>query len=277
MIHLPDPRAEVSPVAGRTPFHWRATVLIASLQWRRLWRRRLPWAGTAVVAVVATLGVVACWWSRGSAVGGFGQTALATTLQSGFFSLLAYLVPLALCANPIGEELQTGTLAYLNARPVPAWSLVIGKIAVGAAASATCLAAGVLLLTVSTLAALPNATLVMGIAMRSVLALTLLAFCYAAMAAMWSAWAPSAARLLWVGHLVVADFLVARLPGGARFLSPNFLAQQIADLGRLSSRFADISAVGATTASLLIVGIGVLFALFAWLGVASRDYRFAGD
>ncbi|MBL0214704.1 MAG: ABC transporter permease subunit [Myxococcales bacterium] len=104
-----DPKLVPSPLAS--------TLTMASLTWKRMLRGRALWVSLAIAMLpIAYAG--ATGGSRGIA----GDEIF-------LFEILvaAVLAPMFVAAS-IGEEIEDRTTTYLWSRPVPRWSIVVGKL-----------------------------------------------------------------------------------------------------------------------------------------------------
>lgn len=97
-----------------------ATMLvIAALTWRRLLRGRSLWIAAIIALVPVAFGAVLR--TQGSPQG------LADELLTFQLLVLAVLPPMFI-ASSIGEEIEDRTMTYLWSRPIPRWTVVIGKL-----------------------------------------------------------------------------------------------------------------------------------------------------
>jgi ABC-type transport system involved in multi-copper enzyme maturation permease subunit len=103
-----------------TPSAARALRLLAGLSLRRARRGRLLWLSAAVLA----LPVLAAGLALLSGQGG------ASFFEKLLEALLCYLAPFIMAVNAsatVAEEVQGKTITYLFSRPVPRWTLPVGK------------------------------------------------------------------------------------------------------------------------------------------------------
>lgn len=104
---------------AEVPSALRAMGAITALTWRRVLRGRTLWVATAIALVPVAFGLV---------LQGLGpRRDLADELLSFQLLVLAVLPPMFI-ASSIGEEIEDRTMTYLWSRPIPRWSVVIGKL-----------------------------------------------------------------------------------------------------------------------------------------------------
>ena len=97
----------------------RAVLAIAALTWRRVLRGRTLWVASVIALVPVAFGaVLRTQGPRGD---------LADELLSFQLLVLAVLPPMFI-ASSIGEEIEDRTMTYLWSRPIPRWTVVIGKL-----------------------------------------------------------------------------------------------------------------------------------------------------
>ena len=106
-------------MSQRAPTSWRAVRSLARLTWRRALRDR----GTILVAVIAIIPVVFTLLLSGrwQPDNGWSRAINVT-----FVPLFALLPPMVL-APLVAEEAGERTFSYLWSRPIPRWSVPVGK------------------------------------------------------------------------------------------------------------------------------------------------------
>ncbi len=103
--------------AKRVPGALASTLTMAGLTWTRLVRGRALW----VCLVIAMLPVL-----YAGATG--GRTGVAGDEIFVFEILVAAVLAPMFVASSIGEEIEDRTTTYLWSRPIPRWSIVVGKL-----------------------------------------------------------------------------------------------------------------------------------------------------
>ncbi len=94
-----------------------STLTMAALTWKRLIRGRALW----VCLVIAVLPV---FYAAASG----GRSGLAGDEIFVFEVLVAAVLAPMFVASSIGEEIEDRTTTYLWSRPIPRWSIVVGKL-----------------------------------------------------------------------------------------------------------------------------------------------------
>ncbi len=253
--------------------------VIFRMQMRRLVRNKKLRLGVVSCALVI-FAIVAARYSSEREVGADRATELATEairsgFQWGYFKLLVFLLPFLFTSSAIAEEIEGRTFAFLTTRPVSRVAITLGKFAAGATLTLGLVLGGGLLLHMIGYATDPTALVEsFGQTLHILGALTLLVFAYCSMCIFWGAVLPEAAGMVSALYLAVIEFLAAGLPGVFRFISMNYLAQQIAGFppGGLMAQSAPT--ISASIAAPVIAGVGLLFLLFATVTVQISEYRF---
>ncbi len=111
--------------------------------------------------------------------------------------------------------------------------------------------------------------------LRVIGAATLLTLFYSTVCAFWGALLPEAAGIVSALYLSVVEFCFAWTPGFFRFISMNYLAQQVAGFPKRGFLLDSIPDLSAPIAVGVLVGATVLFAALGALVVGLSEYRFA--
>lgn len=106
----------MSDEAKLVPGALASTLTMAGLTWKRLVRGRALW----VCLVIAILPVL--YAAAASRTGAPGQELFV------FEVLVAAVLAPMFVASSIGEEIEDRTTTYLWSRPIPRWSIVVGKL-----------------------------------------------------------------------------------------------------------------------------------------------------
>jgi hypothetical protein len=215
--------------------------MTARLTWLRF-RRARPWKSTLLIFIPALAALIALASEKDGLWTGSLETAL---------SLLALLPPL-LVAPAIAEEVDGNTYTYLWSRPLPRWSILIGKVAVLAPVVGGLLAASVLivvLLLAATGHVPPGSQVAAGIAAFFVggVSMSLVAVSLGTLVSRH----PVAISVLYV---LIFDLPVSEMPFAFRHLSVIYHVQQAAG-----------TAGDAALASLPLCLLPALF----WLGIGA--------
>lgn len=187
--------------AGRRLAAGPALGAVAALTLRRLRRGR----ALRVAAAIAALPVAYALAGSPRVAGSRGTASLVLEL------LLFAVLPPMLVAASIGEELEDRTGTYLWSRPIPRWTIVVGKLAVLGPLAAAMLAVSWLVAARLGDGAFPPA--------RAVLALGAGALAAAAVAAGLALLAPRHALAVATAYLLFFDLPVGELPVSLRQLS----------------------------------------------------------
>ncbi len=107
----------MSADAKLVPSALESTLTMAGLTWKRLVRGRALW----VCLAIAILPVV-----YAAATG--GRRGIAGDEIFVFETLIAAVLAPMFVASSIGEEIEDRTTTYLWSRPIPRWSIVVGKL-----------------------------------------------------------------------------------------------------------------------------------------------------
>jgi ABC-2 type transport system permease protein len=103
---------------------WTATIEVAALTWLRTKRSRTLWISLALVALPLIEGVVL---RMSPELQKFEVGRVWDLLLIPELLLLAVLTPLYAAAS-LGDEIDSGTMTYLWARPLPRWTIAAGKL-----------------------------------------------------------------------------------------------------------------------------------------------------
>ncbi|MCB9666805.1 MAG: ABC transporter permease [Myxococcales bacterium] len=200
---------------------------VARLEWLRLSRSRhisLSILASAAVLIIAT---AMRYVYKYDAVQIYDNV-----LSAGVFGMLAYLLPFLFASGTISEELEGRTFPFLLTRPTRRSTLLLGKLVVTSAASATLLV--VSLVALHAIMFLFDAHLFLNrfpMVMQQAASVGLLACCYCAVCLFWGAIVPRASGIACALHLAVLEFGAGYiLPGSARLISLGTQARKLAGL-----------------------------------------------
>jgi len=255
-----------------TPGFGSSILAVARLSTLRLRRGR-----KLRLAVVTTLLVLfAVVASRYLGEGVDAATATREGTEWGFFRLLLFLVPFLFNAGAIAEEVEARTFTLLAARPTSRAAIVFGKLLAGAGFSLLVILPGLLLLHVACFATEPTAMFEeLPGTLRVMGAASLLTVFYSTLCAFWGALLPEAAGIVSALYLAIMEFCFAWTPGFFRFVSMNYLSQQVAGFPKRGFLLATIPDVSAPIAIGVVLTMTFLFALFGALVVNLSEYRFS--
>jgi len=258
--------------APDAPAFTTSIVAVARLTSVRLMRGR-----KLRLAVIATLLVLfAVVASRYLGDGVQPATATREGTEWGFFRLLIFLVPFLFNSGAIAEEVEARTFTLLAARPASRAAIVFGKLLAGAAFSLLVIVPGLLILHVACFATEPSAMFEeFGGTLRVIGAASLLTLFYSAVCAFWGALLPEAAGIVSALYLSVVEFCFAWTPGFFRWVSMNYLAQQVAGFPKRGFLLETIPDLSAPIAVGVLVGMTLLFTALGALVVGFSEYRFS--
>ena len=98
---------------------WATAFVIARLTLTRLFRGRAVW----ISAIIAALPMAFAAAARSN----FGKSNVADDILA-FEMLLLAIVPAMFVSSSIGDDIEDRTTTYLWSRPVPRWSVIVGKL-----------------------------------------------------------------------------------------------------------------------------------------------------
>lgn len=248
-----------------------AIAAVFRLQWRRLVRGKKLRLGVVSVVLVV-LAVVAARYATPTAL---PKDVVQEGVKWGFFTLLVYLVPFLFTAGTIAEEVEARTFAFLAARPVGRFAITVGKYAAGTAMAIALLAAGLLVLHIGAFVTEPTDMIdELPSTLRAIGSISLLATFYCALCTFWGAVAPEAAGIVSTLYLALVEFALSFMPTFFRFVSMNYLAQQLAGLPRGGIMPHTVPDVPSWAAVAAVTGMMLAFLAFASLAVKTSEYRF---
>jgi ABC-type transport system involved in multi-copper enzyme maturation permease subunit len=114
---------------------WSTALIIAQLTLTRLFRGRAVW----VSVIIAALPMVFAFAIRAQRADGTKSNFADDVLA--FEMLLLAIVPAMFVSSSIGDDIEDRTTTYLWSRPVPRWSVIVGKLLALAPLSALVIAA----------------------------------------------------------------------------------------------------------------------------------------
>ena len=203
------------------------------------------------------------------------QLLVRDAIRTGFFGLLAYLLPFLFNYGAIAEEVETRTLPYLLLRPTGRFGLTLGKYLSGATLSFALLAVGVLVLHAGAYATEPSAMIEsIDETLRMIGALALLTLCYSAICLFWGALITEASGLMSTLHLGALEFALGMMPFAIRFVSMNYWATQIAGLPKGGFLPDTVPDVETWIAVVVVTVVTVLFLGGASLVVRTSQFGF---
>jgi ABC-2 type transport system permease protein len=210
-----------------------AVWVIAALTLRRVARGRTLWVSALVAAPPI-------------AFAAFVESGQTASQIFSFELLVLSVLPALLVAAQLGEEIEHRTATYLWSRPVPRWTIVVGKLV--ALVPVTCALAMASWAAATTVASVPAPV-------ASFAALAATAAAFSIMAATLAVLVPRYAMALTICYMLFFDLPLGLMPAALRHLSVTHHGRVLAGL----SAWPD----GATGAAIGIAAIGV-----AWGAVA---------
>ncbi len=248
-----------------------AVAAVFRLQWRRLVRGKKLRLGIVSVVLVLSA-VLAARWATPNAK---PTDVVQMGILWGFFRLLAFLVPFLFTAGAIAEDVESRTFAYLAVRPVGRFALTAGKYMAGTAMAVALLVVGLVVLHVGAFLTTPTPMIdQLSHTARAAGALSLLAAFYGALCMFWGAAVPEAAGIVSALYLAAIEFAFAFLPSVFRFISMNYLAQQIAGLPKGGILPQSVPEVPVWAAIVAVAAMALVFLSLAALVVQLSEYRY---
>lgn len=164
----------------------------------------------------------------------------AATLRQGLdwggFRLLAFVLPLLFASGLVAEEVEMRTLPFLTTRALGRTAVGLGKFFASAMFALATLALTVLVMHALCLVAHPE-TLAeeAGATFRALGGLLLQTLAYCAWAFFWGTALPRAARMAFLLHMVVVEWVLHAAPGVLRFVSVHHWARELGGMPRLGA------------------------------------------
>jgi len=212
---------------------------IAAVAVRRMLRGRALWVG----AIIATLPIGYAALTAAKAES--GQAGAAKVFA--FVQLMLAVLPALFVASSIGEDIEDRTITYLWSRPIPRWSVLVGK-----------LIATVPVIWLLSIASWCLAILAGGQepTAESCLALLLGGTALSIIAAAIATLAPRYAMALTVVYMLFFDLPLGVMPAAIRYLSITHHDRTIADLAANAEDSPTSAAIG-------VIVIGAVWAVIA--------------
>ncbi len=205
----------------------RNALAVAHLEWLRLsYSKHVPLSLVAISIVIAVAAVARY------AFGAAPTTVYENVASTGFFGMLGYLIPFLFASSTISEEVVGRTLPFLTSRPVPRWTILLGKLLVTSLGASSLLFVS-MLITYGVIFATQGQSLLthLPLALQQATSLSLLATCYCAMCLFWGSVAVEAAGVATAVYLATVEFGAGYiLPGAAKLVSFNTHARKLANL-----------------------------------------------
>ena len=193
-------------MSNGVPSSASALLTLVGVTWRRFARGRAVWVAVVIAALPVLMGAV---------IGDPDPVTVITMLVMG-------LLPPVFVASTIGEELEERTSTYLWSRPLPRWTLLIGKLLALAPIASVLIALGwVVAIQVAT-GAPPSA--------RSIAAFAIGGLVISAMSAGIGTLVPKHGMALSIVYFVVIDLAVGAIPASVQSISITRHVRQLAGL-----------------------------------------------
>lgn len=240
----------VEPLSGMT-----AAGLLARLTLKRLFRSRAIWVTVALCLLPALFAYAVI------DPGEVGLDAWQGVFAIGL-GLLAIVPPLHL-ASAVAEEVEDNTFTYLWSRPMPRWSVIVGKLMAIAPVVALMLCTGVLFgFDAAYGSSSPGAG---DLVIRAVLALTFGVLGAGCVAIGIGSLIPRQALAVSIIYLLIIDLPVGALPFSVRNLSVTHHVRDIAGVDRLANDPIPVSIAW-------LLGIAALWLTVAFWRIARAEY-----
>lgn len=248
-----------------------ATAAVFRLHWKRLVRgKKHRLAAIAVALVVAA--IAAARYSQDAVS---PADVMLAGFKLGFFTFLVFLVPFLLTSGAIAEEVESRTFAYLSSRPVSRLAITLGKYAAGVSAAMAILGAGILLMHVTVFLTEPGPMIdELPKTLRAGGSILLLAMLYGAICTFWGAVVTEAAGIVSALYLAIVEFMLGTLPFVFRFVSMNYMAEQLAGLPKGGFGADTVPDIATWVPVATIVPMTFLFLLLSAVVVGTSEYRF---
>ncbi|MBA2539549.1 MAG: ABC transporter permease [Deltaproteobacteria bacterium] len=217
------------------------TRTIAAVALRRMLRGRALWVG----AIISTLPIGFAALTSAGRDSGIAEPGDVF----GFVQLMLAVLPALFVASSIGEDIEDRTITYLWSRPIPRWSVLVGK-----------LIATVPVIWLLSIASWCLASLAGGgqPTLESCLALALGGAALSIIAATIATLAPRYGMALTVCYMLFFDLPLGVMPAAIRYLSITQHDRTIADLSGLAEDSASSAAIGVV----VIAGVWALIGLW---------------
>lgn len=217
---------------------WTAVLVIARLTLTRLIRGRAVWISVIIAALPLAFAV---------AISSKQNSNIATDILA-FDLLLLAIVPAMFVSSSIGEDIEDRTTTYLWSRPVPRWSILVGKLAALAPLSALVIVASWVAAVYLAEHRMPPAQITFAIAIGTIV----VCFACAGIATL----VPKHGMPLTISYMLFFDIPVGAMPVSLSKLS---ITQQLRALADVRSNIEQTVQGGA-------IGLAVLAVL--WLSLA---------
>lgn len=188
-------------------------VTLIGVTWRRLSRGRALWV-SALIAILPTIPPLLL-----NNTGKIMNAGPTVPLQ--FFVMV--LLPPVFVASSLGEEIEDRTTTYLWSRPIPRWTVVVGKLLALAPVAMLLVAVGWTIAHQLGTGELPPA--------RTTLGFVAGALAVAAMAAGLATLVPKHGMALSIAYLVILDLAIGALPASIQNISITRHVRMLTDLG----------------------------------------------
>jgi ABC-2 type transport system permease protein len=248
-VSTPSPTNRVEPLSGMA-----AAGLLARLTVRRLFRSRAIWV-TVALCFLPALFAYAVVDPDDRGLGSWNEV-FAVAL-----GLLAIVPPLHL-ASAVAEEVEDNTFTYLWSRPMPRWSVIVGKLAAIAPVLALLLSAGTLLgFDAGYGSSSPGAG---DLIVRAALALTLGVLGAGCVAIGLGSLIPRQALAVSIIYLLIIDLPIGALPFSLRNLSITYHVRHIAGVEKVNNPVPE--SIG------WLAGIAAIWLVLAFWRIARAEY-----
>jgi hypothetical protein len=248
-----------------------ATAAVFRLHWKRLVRGKKLRLGAIAVGLVI-VAVVAARYAQDAAP---ASDVMRAGLSLGFFTMLVFLVPFLLTSGAIAEEVESRTFAYLSSRPVSRLAITLGNYTAGVAAALAILGGGIVIMHVAVFLTEPGPMIdELPATLRAGGAILLLTLLYGAICTFWGAVATEAAGIVSALYLAIVEFAFSMLPGIFRFVSMNYMAQQLGGLPKAGLRPDLVPDMETWVPVVTIVPMTFLFLVLSAVVVGASEYRF---
>lgn len=215
----------------RVPSTSTALVTLVGVTWRRLLRSRVLWVAIAIAALPLLIG--------GATRNDEPVLAIATLV-------MCVLCPV-LVAAAVAEEIEDRTSTYLWSRPLPRWTLLVGKL-LALAPVATAIVLASLLVATNVATSSPPSS-------RTLLAFAAGGLAISTMSAGLGTLVPRHGMALSIGYFILIDLPLGAIPASGRSLSITRQVHLVAELYEPSSVVRPLITMAAISAVLLALGL----------------------
>lgn len=221
---------------GGVPSAGTALATLVGVTWRRFFRSRTLWVAALIGGLPILVAVLMA-----------GRRHVADVITVVEFLVLVLLPPVFVAAS-LGEEIEERTTTYLWSRPLPRWTIVIGKL-IALAPIAAALVTGGWFVAISMVTDKPPST-------DSVIAFASGSLVVATLSTGMATLVPKHAMALTLVYLVVVDLPIGAIPAPLQSASITYQVRMMSGIGEPPKLAASAIAMA------IIAGVWLAIALW---------------